>query len=163
MVEKYDLIVYNLLPLFGLLFHPKSETRTLLPKYPLEFCAELEILAYRCLLIHLEIVLSQQSVRDELKFKDTDQHIVCFPWGLPPSLRPHAEHLSSFVHSFKPLPVPKLSIIVRAHCVRLYLEIDKMKKEKIGQGLDGEAFSKIASAGLPVMAKDQQVYVIAIN
>jgi hypothetical protein len=163
MVEKYDLIVYNLLPMFGLLFHPKSETRTLLPDYSLDFCVELEALAYRCLLIHLEVVLSQQSLRNELKFKDTDQHIVCFPWGLPPYLKVHAQHLASFVHSFKPLPVPKLSIIVRARVARSYLEIDKMKKEKTGAGLDGEAFSKIARAGLPVMAKDQQVYIIAIH
>jgi hypothetical protein len=152
MVERYDLVVYNLLPMFGLLFRPKNQPRTLLPDYSLEFITELDTMAVRCLLVHLEVVLSQQSLRDELKFKDTDQHIVVFPWGLPSPIKEHAQHLTRFVHSFKPLPVPKLSIIVRAKLARTYLEFDKLQKEKEGEGsLDQVAYPQIARVGMPVM------------
>ena len=152
-VERYDLIVYNLLPMFGILFHPKNQPRTLLPAYSLEVITEMDTVAVKCLLRHLEVVLSQQSVRDELSFKDTDQHIVCFPWWLPPAVKDHARHLVRFVQSFKPLPIPKLSIIVRARLARTYLEYDKLQKEKQGEGsLDRVAFPQIARLGLPVMA-----------
>ena len=163
MVEKYDLIVYNLLPMFGLLFHPKNQPRTLIPEYSLEFIVELDTLAVKCLLVHLEVVLSQPSIRNNLTYKDVDQHIVCFPWGLPPSVREHAQHLVRFVQSFRPLPVPKLSIIVRAQIARSYLEFDKLQKEKVGEGsIDQVAYPDIARVGLPVLSRDQQVYVIAI-
>jgi hypothetical protein len=163
MVERYDLIVYNLLPMFGLLFHPKNQPRTLLPAYSLEFITEMDTLAVRVLLVHLEVVLSQQSVRNELDYKDTDQHIVCFPWGLPPQTRDHARHLVRYVQSFKPLPIPKLSIIARARLARTYLEFDKLQKEKKGEGsLDQVAYPQIARMGMPVMSRDQQVYVMAI-
>ena len=163
MVERYDLVVHNLLPMFGLLFHPKNQPRTLLPKYSLEFITELDTMAVKCLLVHLEVVLSQQCIRDNLSHKDTDQHIVCFPWGLPPSLRGHAEHLVRFVQSFKPLPIPKLSIMARAKLARSYLEFDKLQKEKVGTGsLDQVAFPQIARVGLPIMSRNQEVYVISI-
>lgn len=163
MVERYDLVVYNLLPMFGLLFHPKNQPRTLLPTYSLEFITEMDTLAVRVLIIHLEVVMSQQSVRNELTFKDADQHIVCFPWWLPPQIKGHAQHLVRFVQSFQPLPMPKLSIIARARLARSYLEFDKLQKEKKGEGsLEQVAYPQIARVGMPVMTRDQNVYVMAI-
>lgn len=163
MVARYELAVFNLLPMFGLLFHVKNQTRLLLPDYDFDFIIELDTMAVQCLIMHLEIVLGQQCVRDTLRFKDTDQHIVCFAWGLPSPIKESAQHLTQFVHSFKPLPIPKLSIIARARLARMYLEFDKFQKEKEGDGsLDDVAFPQIARVGLPIMRKDQDVYVFSI-
>ena len=164
MVDKYDLAMYVLLPMLGLLLHPKSQPHTMLPEYPTEYIKELEIMAFRCCLIHLEVGFTNPKVREGIKVKEIGEFLVCFAWGLPPSLRPYAQHLVNYVHSFKPLPIPKLSIIVRSRVARRYLEFDKLQKEKEGEGvLDQVAHPNIARVGLPLMTKDQHLYVIAIQ
>ena len=164
MIEKYDLAIVNLLPMFGLLFHPKSQPRTLLPTFSLDFVSDLEISAVKCILLHLQVVLSQPEVRVGLGHKDIGEYLVCLPWGLPPSLKPYAQELVSFVHKFKPLPIPKLSIMVRSCVARSYLEFDKLQKEKAGEGiLDRVAHPQIARVGLPLMSRDQLLYVISIQ
>ena len=163
MVGRYELAMFNLLPMFGLLFHPKNKPRALIPDHGAEFVLELDTMCAQCLIVHLEVVMSQQCIRDTLPYKDTDQHIVVFPWWLPSPIRESAERLKQFVHSFKPLPVPKLSIIARARLARFYLEFDKLQKEKSADGtLEQLSYPDISRYGLPLMRKNQDLYVFSI-
>lgn len=162
MVEKYDLAVYNLLPYFGILLHPKSQVRTMLSSLSLDFVKEIETMCLECIVLHLEIVLSQESVRDGLHHKEIGEFLACLPWWLPEPLKGFSYRLVSYVHSFAPLPVPKLSIMVRSRIARSYLALDKLQKEMTGG--DGRALDQaLARAGMPLMTRNQQVYVVALQ
>lgn len=165
MTHKYNIYIPNLLPMFSLLFHPKSQPRTLLPAYSLELVTELEETATKVILFHLRVVLSRAQVREGLKESDIAEYLVCLPWGLPPRIKAAAQELVSYVHQYKPLPVPKLSTMVRSLVAQSYLEFDKLQKMKAGEGeLDRVAYPQIARVGLPLYTtRDKHVYVISIQ
>ena len=166
LVVEYNLIIPQLLPMFSVLFHPISQPRTLLPRLSVQLVTDLEVTATKVLLFHLQVVLSQPVGRRHLEEQKVDEYLVCLPWGLPPSTRPAAEKLVSFIHQVKPLPIPKLSTMVRSLMAHSYLEFDKLQKKLSGRAATSSSSSSsgIAQVGLPIYTtQDQLVYLISIQ
>ena len=162
--HTYKLFYTNVASMFTLLFHPKNQPHTLLPSCTLSMVTDLEEQATQVLLFHLQVVFSFAPVRESLEGNDTAEYLVCLPWSLPPSAALAAQKLVAQLHGYKPLPLPRLSHMVRSMITHTYLDYKKVLKKAEETKLSQAAQPDSPPLYLPVYTSpDRSIVVISLQ